>query len=780
MENLTLQATVNFYAQKRYFGHIKLVCRDALSKHHDNPMAVFWDAFASGMEGSSSEAVRELQTIGNSKVYALAIISAQIQFHRAMKLKDREALSRLKTRQKEVSKTNDAVSLLFAATYFWHIGKHKNARQCIIRVLDVSPENIYALELLGWVDLTCDDPELVETSVKYFDKAIDTAKNSQAQAIDMFRGRAAYFRKQGEFNSALEDMNEVIVRHPLFVTGLIEKAEIQISMDHWDDSLETIKRANDMSASDSDAAELKLLYMLVQTNDIESILNAMETYIDLIKHRESGNKYLFCNISSAIARLSRKDERILGATMKLMATASELDPDDSTFLCETAYQYFLKGMIRCHLADGDLTSADQKYGFLSDIQDAPVPESLVMGSEIEWKVHKRESICVDLLVEASKLLHELSKSTPRGFSFYRKFNPVLMLEISTLLMEHVGPEMSASADRSGSLSLKKLLEQLTKNVPGMVDASMLLARVKFLSGDIAGARSVSKRCLKLDQKNPEAYLLNAEINFSNKNYKHAEKDLDAAVSYKFEIRRSSNYHLLKAKILIATNNIDEAMKLLESGINLPGIKKASSASSVPVRERVSMFLELSLAKAKIGAHAEASKILQDAKNVFKGTSQADRISLVDSDICVYRGNVDDALRVLRSIKHGSSFFLDAKTKMADIYLKHKRNKSLYVRCFQDMVAVNPSSNFYILLGNAYLRTQDPRNAVKSFEAALEDDPDNVDLYIRIGRALLTTHDYEKAIEVFENALESHKAVVLSLQLGELYLQFGKYDLVCIS
>eukprot|EP01083_Nonionella_stella_P283179 963735_1 len=189
-----------------------------------------------------------------------------------------------------------------------------------------------------------------------------------------------------------------------------------------------------------------------------------------------------------------------------------------------------------------------------------------------------------------------------------------------------------------------------------------------------------------------------------------------------------------------------------------------------------MFLELSLAKAKIGAHAEASKILQDAKNVFKGTSQADRISLVDSDICVYRGNVDDALRVLRSIKHGSSFFLDAKTKMADIYLKHKRNKSLYVRCFQDMVAVNPSSNFYILLGNAYLRTQDPRNAVKSFEAALEDDPDNVDLYIRIGRALLTTHDYEKAIEVFENALESHKAVVLSLQLGELYLQFGKYDL----
>lgn len=87
---------------------------------------------------------------------------------------------------------------------------------------------------------------------------------------------------------------------------------------------------------------------------------------------------------------------------------------------------------------------------------------------------------------------------------------------------------------------------------------------------------------------------------------------------------------------------------------------------------------------------EAAKVMQDAINDFQGSGEEVRLTIANVDLALARGAVDDALGMLRNITPGQSYFIQAREKMADIYLNHRKDKQLYASCYRFVCFIDQS------------------------------------------------------------------------------------------
>lgn len=49
--------------------------------------------------------------------------------------------------------------------------------------------------------------------------------------------------------------------------------------------------------------------------------------------------------------------------------------------------------------------------------------------------------------------------------------------------------------------------------------------------------------------------------------------------------------------------------------------------------------------------------------------------------------------------------------MADIYLKHHRDKQAYARCYMELVELRPDAQTNVMLGEAFMQIQDPEQVM---------------------------------------------------------------------
>lgn len=81
----------------------------------------------------------------------------------------------------------------------------------------------------------------------------------------------------------------------------------------------------------------------------------------------------------------------------------------------------------------------------------------------------------------------------------------------------------------------------------------------------------------------------------------------------------------------------------------------------------------------------------------------------------------------------------------------------FIICTRDVGGLSPAdlSKFYHLIGNCYVKSNDPRSAAEYFLKALSGSPEKrkPSLYVNLGTALLGTKDYENALEAFGRALD---------------------------
>ena len=90
---------------------------------------------------------------------------------------------------------------------------------------------------------------------------------------------------------------------------------------------------------------------------------------------------------------------------------------------------------------------------------------------------------------------------------------------------------------------------------------------------------------------------------------------------------------------------------------------------------------------------------------LQGTPEEIRFTVANADLALQRGETDTALNVLRTISSEQPYFIQAKEKMAQIYLVHRKDKKMYAQCYRQIVEKSPTPQSYVLLGDAYMAIQ---------------------------------------------------------------------------
>ena len=59
-----------------------------------------------------------------------------------------------------------------------------------------------------------------------------------------------------------------------------------------------------------------------------------------------------------------------------------------------------------------------------------------------------------------------------------------------------------------------------------------------------------------------------------------------------------------------------------------------------------------------------------------------RISIANADLAIASGNTEQALAALKAVTPDHPHYIQAGRKMADIFLKHQKNKEQYIQCYK--------------------------------------------------------------------------------------------------
>jgi tetratricopeptide repeat protein 21B len=243
--------------------------------------------------------------------------------------------------------------------------------------------------------------------------------------------------------------------------------------------------------------------------------------------------------------------------------------------------------------------------------------------------------------------------------------------------------------------------------------------VKYLSGDNNEAKNVLRRIIEQEATYSDAYILLAQV-YTREGNSHAAYDaLEQGLSYNFDLKTHPIYHLIRARILKKEQKYEEACKLLQNALSLPGVKKRRQSTdtiktprtkseqnvsgvTISLQDRVSVYLELAEIQLLLNRVNEASLLLQEASIEFQGTSEESRILLTNVDLSVKRGDINQAIEILTQIKADQAYYVQAREKLADIYLKHRRDKKLFIKTYKELVERDPTPQALVILGDAYM------------------------------------------------------------------------------
>ncbi|XP_027801919.2 tetratricopeptide repeat protein 21B isoform X1 [Marmota flaviventris] len=806
MDSQGLKTLINYYCQERYFHHVLLVASEGMKKYGSDPVFRFYHAYGTLMEGNIQEALREFEAIKSKQDVSLCSLIALIYAHKMSPNPDREAILESDARMKEQRKGAGQKALYHAGLFLWHLGRHDKAREYVDRMIKISDGSSEGHVLKAWLDITRGKEPYAKKALRYFEEGLQDGND-----IFALLGKAQCLEMRQNYSGALETVNQIIVNFPSFIPAFVKKMKLQLTLQDWDQTVETAQRLLLQDNQNVEALRMLALYHLCREGDIEKASSKLENLGKALDAMEPQNAQLFYKMTIAFSRTCGRSQLILQKIQTLLEKSFSLSPQQSEFATELGYQMILQGkikealkwyktamtlnetsvsalvgFIRCQLIEGQLQDADQQLEFFSEIQQSigKSAELTYLHAILAMKKNKRQEEVINLLNEVLDTHFSNLEDLPLGIQYFEKLNPDFLLEIITDYLNFC-PMQPASPGQPLSPLLRRctsVLEIIVRTVPGLLQAVFLVAKVKYLSGDIEAAYNNLQHCLEHSPSYADAHLLMAQVYLSQEKFKLCSQSLELCLSYNFNVRDYPLYHLIKAQSQKKMGEIAEAIKTLHMAMSLPGMKRTGASSKpkcknteVDTSHRLSIFLELVEVHHLNGEHHEAAKVLQDAIHEFSGTSEELRVTIANADLALTQGDVERALNMLRNVTAEQPYFIEAKEKMADIYLKHRKEKMLYITCYREIAERIPSPRSFLLLGDAYMNIQEPEEAIVAYEQALNQNPKDGTLASKIGKALIKTHNYSKAITYYEAALKSGQQNYLCYDLAELLLKLKWYD-----
>ncbi|XP_063424970.1 tetratricopeptide repeat protein 21B-like [Mytilus trossulus] len=798
---------INYYCREKYYCHMENAASEGLQKYSNDVILKYLKAYAIILQGRVQEGMRELDVLKDKRDVNLAATMTLMLGHKYSQTVDREALQELDAKLKEERKQSGEMGLYYAALFLFHNGKFDKAREYIDRMLKMQVTK-EGLTLKGWIEMMSGRD--AKKAIKYFDDAIQSYDGSRD--IDALFGKAKYYEMRHNFTGALDLVNQVIVNYPAFLPALVEKMRLQLALQDWDQSIETAQRALDQDMHCIEALRFQALYMLCREGNYSEASAKIGDLITTLDRFEPRSAVLYYTMAQGFCRICGRNALVLQQTYTLMERCVQQEQSNSEYINELGFQLLLQGkakdamncyrnamkidetsvtaltgIIRCQLLENQLDDAAQQLEFLNEIQQsiARSPELAYLSAVLAVKKSADPEKATQLLNESVELHFAGLKGFPLGTHYYYLLNPDFLVQIVKNYLQFA-PQTPVASGQSVNPVLKKcnqVLEPLTRAVPGLLEALYLMGKIKFLAGDIDAAQGMLNHCLEVDSTYSDAHILMAQIHLNQNNFKLANQSLEVGLSYNFQIKDHPLYHLIKARILKKQGDLAEAVKTLQLAMVLPGVKitgrtamqKKGKVQDISVIDRVSVFLELAEAHRLLDEKHEAAKVMQDAINEFQNTPEEVRITIANAELSLARGDMEMALGMLRNVAPDQPYYVQAREKMADIYLHHRKDKRLYASCYRELVEKHPSTQTSLLLGDAYMSIQEPEKAIEVYEQALKKNPKESTLASKIGQALVKTHNYGKAINYYEAALKTGGQSFLRYDLAELLLKLRQYD-----
>ncbi|KAM8933514.1 LOW QUALITY PROTEIN: tetratricopeptide repeat protein 21B [Pelodytes ibericus] len=798
-------ALIHYYCQEKYFHHVQIVANEMLKGNLD-PVFLFFRAFGMLMEDQVQESIRELEEIKEKPEVSLCTFMALIYAHKKTPHPDREAIQELNIKMKEHRKMAGHQALYYAGIFLWHVGRHDKAREYVDRMIKISNGSREGLVLKAWLDLTCGKEVYAKKALKYLEEGLRDGMDVLAMM-----GKVYYLELRQNYSGALESVNRIIMTDPCFVPALVKKMKLQLALQDWEQTVETALRLLQKDSHNLEALRMLSLHYLCREGDIHEASSKLGDLISALERFEPHNAVLYVSMSLVFSRMCVRNPLILQQTHALVERAFSLASHDATIATELGYQLILQGkvkealkwyrtaltldessvcaltgIIRCQILEGQLQDADQQLEFLMEIQQSigKSAELLYLRAVLAMKKQKKHEEVINLLNDLLDTHFSSLQGLPLGIQYFERLNPDFLLEIirEYLCFCPTQPPNPGQPMLPLLRHCASVLETVVNTAPGLQQAVFLIAKVKYLAGDIEAARSSLQHCLEQNPSYADAHLLMAQVYLSQDNLKLCSLSLELSLSYSFEVRDYPLYNLIKAQTQKRMGEVQEAIKTLHIAMSLPGMRKSptnvkskGNKQEISASDRVSVFLELVDAHRMNGEQHEAAKVLQDAINEFSGTPEELRLMIANAELALAHGDMEQSLSILRNVSPEQPYFVQAKEKMADIYLQHRKDKQLYASCYRDLVEKLPSSHTYMLLGNAYMNTLEPEKAIEVYEKALKYNPKDGTLAGKIGKALIKTHNYAKAIGYYEAALKDGQQDFLHYDLAELLLKLKQYE-----
>uniref|UniRef100_A0A672KY32 Tetratricopeptide repeat protein 21B-like n=1 Tax=Sinocyclocheilus grahami TaxID=75366 RepID=A0A672KY32_SINGR len=748
-------ALILYYCQEKYSSHVVDVSSEAQRKFSHDSVFAFLHAYGLLMQEQVLDAIQELEQLKERGDVSLGVLMALVYAHKKRPNPDRDVIQELDGRVKEERKTASPKALYYAGMLLWLLGRNDKAREYVDRMIKISSGSKEGIVLKGWIDLRSNKDAYAKKSGKYFDEALK-------EKTSVTKTNSSYMLLQRDKNNL-------------------------------------------------EALRMLALHSLCREGDVGECVNQLSNLISNLDIQEPNNPELFYRMSLAFTRVCGRAEKVLQHTHRMVERAFAQASSDSELATEMGYQLVLLGrvkeamkwyktamtldegsvsaligIIRCQLMEGHIEDAEQQLEFLAEIQQSigKSGELLYLRALLAVKKRRPPDEATNLLNDTVDTHFSVLQGLPLSVEYFEKLDPDFLLEIAKEYLA-LSPAKAPAPGQPPAPQLQhcaSVLDTVVKVVPGLLQAVFLMAKVRFQSGDIEAAQSSLQHCLDQNPAHADAHLLMAQIHLVQGNFKLSSQSLELCLSHNFEIREHPLYHLIKAQAQRKMGQLQEAIQTLQMAMSLCAVKRVGSSTKrqskrveLSSADCVSVFLELAEALWLNGEQHEAAKMMQDAINEFTGTPEELRVTIANADLALMRGDTELALSMLRNITPEQPYYIQAKEKMADIYLNHRKEKRLYVSCYRDLVDKLPSPHTFLLLGDAYMTIQEPELAIEVYEQALKKNPKDGAVASKIGKALVKTHNYVKAINYYEAALKSGQQNFLRYDLADLLMKLRQYE-----
>ncbi|KAL9694787.1 hypothetical protein quinque_014072 [Culex quinquefasciatus] len=757
MDEQDYKSIIIYYGREKLYRTMHRVVLEAMAKYTVDTSFRYYNGMALVLEGVRlQEGIRELNQLQGDREFGMAVILSLMYAHKRCSVIDKEEIVQLDGKLKDERKRLTATSAYYSALFLFLTGKIDKAREYADKAMRLSPSSPEVLSLKGWCELYL-NKHRSSFILDLFEKALEQGKQFDANI-----GQVRYHQLNNDYETAISVLNRLSVRYPELNIPLVEKMKCNLSNWNWDNAVETATRILNLEPTNLEALQLKILILIAKDGNFTGSVSALQYLFKAMEKIEPANGDLFMqkahklNPSNAeflteLGYQTALQKKYKEAT-KLFKTASKIDDSSMYALC---------GLTLCQMMESGVSEqVSQQIEFLTEIQgDEKIPILLLMSSILYQTDHDK---AVALLIEASEIQFKNLKTLSYGAEYLRQFNPDFLLELVKELLKHSPAEHNADIISVDALhptlrQCSNILDSVVKACPGLVEASFLLAKVQFLSSEVGAAATTLQKILHdIDPTYSDAHLLIAQIHIQQKSYQRAAQSLEICLSHDFKVRENPMYHLLQGIVYKNQQRYEDGLKSFFTAMNICGLSSTGSANRSPSAKKMAdrttlgtadlltLYLEIINTHVLMNQNSEALKLMQMVSSEFTSTTEEGRLTIATADFYMQQGNFNKAL----------------KTKMAQFYLVHKKDRLTYAQCFRELVANCPGPSSYLMLGDAYMSIQEPDDAIEAYKQAHKQNPRDSLLASKLGRA---------------RRLLPLKLICWKLDLAELFLKLKQYS-----